>query len=1047
MDPSRTVPKSFILRTLPALVLLAGFGITFAMWHAAKGDIERVQQAKFDFRVKHLLLDVNSRLTSYEQVLQSTAGLFASTPTVGRDAFRAFVNSLDLQENYPGIQGVGYALQVSPKERARHLDQMHRGGLSQYAIHPAGEREVYTPIIYLERPDRYDQSIGYDMFSEPVRQAAMFRARDVGHAVISSRLTLLQGNDKEVRGGFLMYVPIYRYQKPHNTVAERRANLVGWVFAPFRMKDLMRGIMGSHFGEVGESLDLDIYDGETVSPENQLYDSDQSAHEEFDHLHAAYRVLRQIEVAEHHWTLDVNSLPSFESAEEDLRLRVIPAVGGAGSVLLALVVWLLVSGRARAEQLAVKMNGGLIESEQQLKQAQAQAHIGSWNRNLLTNRYVWSEEMYRLFGLTPGRSDPDFQNFLAVVHPEDRDRVNRVVSDAVQKNEPFRMAYRIPIADGKVRHVVARGELEFDAAGRPIRTYGTVQDVTEQHLAEEKINRTLAELNDLYDHAPCGYHSLDGEGLIVRINQTELDWLGYTRKEVVGKMKLVEFFTPASQAVFRAGYPRFKETGYVHDQEMEMVRKDGSTFTVLVSATAICDMDGRFVTSRSTLYDISARKRAETELQRLNRFYSVLSQTNQAIIRIRDETDLYEEVCRIAVETGGLAMAWIGMLDEHSGEVVPLAHWGKEDGYLAYLMEKGVLRHNGPTAKAIHENHSSINDDTTMNQGMAPWRDEALKRGFRSSAAFPIRRAGKPVGTLAVYALHPHGFTVDIGGLFQDLAEDMSFALDAFDQEKLRWHAEDQLRLLNEQLELRIEDRTRQLQAANKELEAFSYSVSHDLRAPLRSIDGFSLVLQKSYQDQLDAKGQDYLGRIRRASQRMGELIDDMLMLSRVSRGKLDPEPVDISKMAREIADGLQSADPARKVMFDIADQIVVEADAKLLRIVLENLLGNAWKFTGKQAAARVELGREERDGMQAVFVRDNGAGFNMDYVHKLFNPFQRLHGMNEFEGTGIGLATVQRIIHRHGGQVWADSKEGEGATFYFSCASKHGNEHKEEME
>jgi PAS domain S-box-containing protein len=1050
MNSNRSVSKSFILRLLPVLTLLGGLGITYAIWHVSKLDAERVQQAKFDFRVNQVALDIESRLANYEQALLGAAGLFAASRSVGREAFHVYVDSLQLEKNFPGIQGVGFALLISPREKTRHIDQIRKEGFPEYVIRPAGEREIYTPIIYLERLDwRNRRALGYDMYSEPVRQAAMSKSRDEGRPVISGRVTLLQETDKDVQAGFLMYVPVYRHQLPHHKVADRRANLVGWVYAPFRMNDLMKGMLGSHFGEVGETLDLDVYDGSQLSPASLMYHSDDSHDSVSTSSNAsrpAYQALHQIKLAGHVWTIAMHSLQSFESAEANPRLRAIPVLGGIGTVLFALIMWLLLNGRAQAVALATKMNREIIGSEKQLKQAQAQASIGSWDRNIETNLLVWSDEMYRLFGLEPRQLVPSYAAFLDAVFPEDRERVNSVIVDAVQKDESFRVDYRIRKPNGQIRNVVAQGQIECDATGRPIGTRGTVQDVTEQRMAEAKLNHTLAELGDLYEHAPCGYHSLDNEGVIVRINQTELDWLGYTREEVLGKMKAVEFFTPESRAVFYANYPRFKETGLVSDLEIELVRKDGSTFTVLLSATAIYDKDGQFMKSRTTVHNITARKRAEHELQHLNRFYSMLSLTNQAIIRIRDEVELCKEVCRIVVENGGFAMAWIGMLDEHMGEVAPLAHWGREDGYLAYLMATGVFSHNGPTAMAILKNRPVINDDTAENPIMSPWCDEALKRGFRSSGSFPVSRAGRPVGGLTIYAVESYGFTADMSELLQGLANDLSFAFDAIDQETQRSQAEEALRLLNEELESRVEERTHQLHLANKELEAFSYSVSHDLRAPLRSIDGFSLVLLKNYGEQLDAKGQDYLGRVRRASQRMGELIDDMLHLSQISHCKLIPGTVDISQMVREIAAGLQSADPARKVQFDIQDRIVVEADAKLLRIALENLLGNAWKFTGKQAAAKIELGMEERDGTQAVFVRDNGAGFNMDYVHKLFNPFQRLHGTNEFEGTGIGLATVQRIMHRHGGRVWASGKEGAGATFYFSCATNHLRVHNEEM-
>jgi light-regulated signal transduction histidine kinase (bacteriophytochrome) len=249
-----------------------------------------------------------------------------------------------------------------------------------------------------------------------------------------------------------------------------------------------------------------------------------------------------------------------------------------------------------------------------------------------------------------------------------------------------------------------------------------------------------------------------------------------------------------------------------------------------------------------------------------------------------------------------------------------------------------------------------------------------------------------------------------------------------------RRRAEEALRELNAELELRIQDRTAQLQLANKELEAFSYSVSHDLRAPLRVIDGFSLALLEDYGDKIDEEGRDYLKRVRWGSERMSDLIDDMLKLSRVTRADMRRERVDMSALASEVLSELKSSQPEREVECVIAEGVIADGDAQLLRIALENLLGNAWKFTSKRPRARIELGqKEQQDGRAVYFVRDNGAGFDMQYAAKLFGTFQRLHSDEDFAGTGVGLATVQRIIARHGGRIWADGVVDEGATFYFT--------------
>jgi light-regulated signal transduction histidine kinase (bacteriophytochrome) len=237
----------------------------------------------------------------------------------------------------------------------------------------------------------------------------------------------------------------------------------------------------------------------------------------------------------------------------------------------------------------------------------------------------------------------------------------------------------------------------------------------------------------------------------------------------------------------------------------------------------------------------------------------------------------------------------------------------------------------------------------------------------------------------------------------------------------------------HQELEGQVAARTSELVAANQELEAFSYSVSHDLRAPLRSIDGYSQALLEDCGPELGVEARAYLARIRAGAQRMGQLIDDLLQLSKVTRAPLSSGTVDLAALARETAEALGAAEPSRDVELVVADVLPAQGDARLLRVVIENLLSNAWKFTRDRSRARVELGMEIHDGEPAYFVRDNGAGFASTGAGKLFRPFQRLHSERKFEGNGVGLSVVQRIVRRHGGRVWAEGAPERGATFWFT--------------
>jgi PAS domain S-box-containing protein len=638
---------------------------------------------------------------------------------------------------------------------------------------------------------------------------------------------------------------------------------------------------------------------------------------------------------------------------------------------------------------SIEREARLLETGQRLLLVTRAARIGIWDLDLGTGSLVMDDRMLAINGLERGDLAAGQEAWLKRVHPEDLARVLQAREAALGGQGEYFQEFRVVHPDGTVRYVQSDVLVVRDAEGRPVRLVGMNRDISERKLAEAALLQEQAFTRALLDNMGEAVVACDGQGKLVMSNRTFQEWHGreilHQPMDQWSRQPLL-FEADGTTPLPTGAFPILRALrGEVFQDARVTLRAEGQAPRhLLVNGSPIHDPRGLALGAVAVMHDVTRQRRTDG----LVRMISVAVDQSPVAVLITNAAGLIEYVNPKFTEMTGYSASEVR--GRNASILRPDNHPPEPYGQLWATITGGEIW------KGEFHNKKKNGDLFWESATIAPIKDGA--------------------GAITHYV-----------GIKEDITE-----FKRAEQERLE--SEERFRELHADLERRVKARTALLERANEELDAFSYSVSHDLRGPLRGIDGFSQALLEDCGPGLSPEGRHYLQRVRAGVLRMGNIIDDLLRLSRMSRTPLNDAVLDLSAVGRAILEEWVQKAPDRSLVIRVQEGMTTRGDPGLIRVVLDNLLGNAVKYSAKVPGASVEFFQVSLPEDTVAFcIRDNGVGFDMAYGNKLFKAFQRLHAPQDFEGTGIGLAIVQRIIHRHGGRVWAEAEPGKGASFFFT--------------
>ena len=975
-----TIGSYNITRKAAWTVLVSGLMITAVAALYLKSNVERIAKRDFTFSCAEIQNVISARLYDHARILRSGTAFFNASE-VTREKWHIYTKLQRIEQQLPGIQGIGFSLLIPREELTRHIQEIRSEGFQEYTVKPAGDREIYSSIIYLEPfSGRNLSAFGYDMFSEPVRRTAMELARDTDSATLSGKVVLIQETGKEVQSGVLMYIPVYRKSMPTDTVEQRRAAIYGWVYSPYRMNDLMNGILGGDTLEKAQRLHLEIFDGTQTSPQSLLYESHAP---ESECRRNGVRFTQQIPVVfnGHSWILRFAEIGGGLFTAEYIKVWFILGGGVLITLLLFALILVLLKTRYTAQLIAEELTGDLREERQRMANIIQGTNVGTWEWNVQTGEAILNDVWAKIIGYTLAELAPtSIKKWEELVHPDDIKYSRELLERHFSGEIPFYdCKYRMKHKDGHWVWVQDCGQLITRTdVGKPLMMFGTHADVTARKLVEETLLQMSQEWQRTFDSMSEAVWILDKNLLLLRSNKAAERYFHRPCEEMVGR-HCWEIVHGTTQPIPECPTMRVRKSLHHESQEMQVGEEWFD-----ITADPILDVDGQFDGVVHIVTNITERKKAEEALISSETRFRMIIDTSPVLMALNDDEQRITFLNQTFIKTFGYTLE----------DIPTLAQWW-------------------PKAYPDPEYRQQVADD---------WQ-AALERANRTGEAslpleISVRCKNGTTKTMLVSAtLFSNSFGRNHLVILYDITE----------------------RKCAEEEKAKLESQLRQSQKLES-IGQLAGGVSHDFNNLLSVIGGYSQILLMN--PDLSENIRLLVEEINSASERAAGLTRQLLLFSR--REPLESKIINLDTVISGIEKMLRRLIKADIIMTrNISPDLWrIKADPGSIEQMIMNLVINASDAMPDGGTLTVETENVKIDessrighdsdlnpGLYVMFsVSDTGCGMEDNVREHIFEPFFTTKEAGK--GTGLGLAMVYGIVKQSNAYIDVQSEVGKGTRF-----------------